>query len=47
VTGQQIIQRLAAMETGVDLFDLRDPRNLNASELNAVARQWPASRAGR
>jgi replicative DNA helicase len=34
MTGQQIIQRLAAMETGIDLFDLRDPRNLNRTELN-------------
>jgi replicative DNA helicase len=47
MTGQQIIQRLAAMETGVDLFDLRDPRNLNASEVAAVTdavagiAQWP------
>ncbi len=34
MTGQQIIQRMAAMETGIDLFDLRDPRNLNATEVN-------------
>ena len=34
MTGQQIVQRLAAMETGIDLFDLRDPRNLNHTELN-------------
>lgn len=36
MTGAQIIQRLAAMETGVDLFDLRDPRNLNETELCRV-----------
>jgi replicative DNA helicase len=47
MTGQQIIQRLAAMETGVDLFDLRDPRNLNQSEMSLVAEavsaiaHWP------
>jgi replicative DNA helicase len=47
MTGQQIVQRMAAMETGIDLFDLRDPRNLNRTELNnledAVAgiSAWP------
>src|SRR5258707_9032736 len=47
MTGQQIIQRLAAMETGVDLFSLRDPRVLNPAEVNAVTEsvatiaQWP------
>jgi replicative DNA helicase len=41
------VQRLAAMETGIDLFDLRDPRNLNATEMHdltgAVAgiSAWP------
>jgi replicative DNA helicase len=36
MTGSQIIQRLTAMETGLDLFDLRDPRNLNVTEFNLV-----------
>ncbi len=47
MTGGQIIQRLSAMETGVDLFDLRDPRNLNETELrlvteaNSAIAGWP------
>jgi replicative DNA helicase len=47
MTGQQIVQRLAAMETGIDLFDLRDPRNLNATEMHDLTQAvagigaWP------